>query len=79
MLIDQLQDWQGTLPTVVFLLTMACVALWEERMPRRTLSCRLRVRWPANLALGAIYAVILYLILPFATVGFSFWVEHRGH
>lgn len=75
---EQLQNWQGTLPTVALLLTMACVALWEERSPRRALSCSLWQRWPTNLALGVINAVMLYFVLPFATVGFSLWVEHRG-
>ena len=77
-MIDQLQDWHGTLPTVFLLSTIAGVAFWEERASRRALSCSLRDRWPANLGLGAINAVMLYLILPFATVGFSLWVEHRG-
>ena len=78
MLIAELLEWRGTLPTVFLLLTMAAVALWEERAPRRALSCSLGLRWPANLGLGAINAVMLFLVLPFATVGFSVWVERQG-
>ncbi len=61
-----------------FLGVLGVMALWEHYAPRRRLSASLRQRWPANLGLVVIDALILRLLRPIAAVGAAVVAAEQG-
>jgi sterol desaturase/sphingolipid hydroxylase (fatty acid hydroxylase superfamily) len=54
---------------------LAGMALWETLAPRRTRRFLRRVRWPANLAVAALNAVLLRLLLPWSAAEFAMFAQ----
>ncbi len=53
----------------LFLVVFVAVALWERAAPRRALSLARAARWPGNLGVGVINALLLRMLFPAAAVG----------
>lgn len=68
-------------PTIrlgVFTLVFAVMALWEWVSPRRARSVPRSARWPSNLGLLAVNAMVARVVVPMAAVGVASAVEARG-
>lgn len=68
-------------PTIrlgIFTLVFAVMALWEWVAPRRARSVPRAARWPSNLGLLAVNALVARVALPMAAVGVATAVEARG-
>ena len=61
-----------------FLSVLAAMAAWEMAGPRRALSSPRSRRWPGNLGLVALDALLLRLLLPAGAVGAALWATSRG-
>lgn len=61
-----------------FAAVFALVALGEALAPRRPLAIRRRVRWPNNLAIVALDALLVRVVFPTAAVGVAVVAEARG-
>lgn len=61
----------------VFLVVFAAMAAWEARAPRRPLLVRRSGRWPHNLGLLLLDAVLLRALLPTTLAGFAGLAESR--
>ncbi len=61
-----------------FFAVLVVMAAWEALAPRRRRSVSRRLRWPANLGLVALDAILLRLLLPAGTVGIALLGEARG-
>lgn len=56
----------------------ALMALWEIRAPRRPQRVHRRLRWPVNLALLLLNAVLLRLLFAGAALGTAVWAAAAG-
>jgi len=61
-----------------FSVVFAAMALWELRLPKRTLTFGRRPRWPANLGIVALDSVLVRILFPTAAVGVALFCEARG-
>jgi sterol desaturase/sphingolipid hydroxylase (fatty acid hydroxylase superfamily) len=61
-----------------FFVVLVGMVVWEFAAPRRTLLLSRVRRWPSNLGVVAINALLLRLIFPAAAVGAAFLAEQRG-
>lgn len=61
----------------VFLAVLVAMAALEHALPRRPQRLAWR-RWPSNLGLVAISAVLLRLVAPAGAVGVALWAEAQG-
>ena len=75
---DALLQNEPTIRAGVFLVVLAAMAAWEAAAPRRALGLSRARRWPSNLGMVAINAVLLRLIFPTAAVGVALIGEQRG-
>lgn len=62
----------------VFLGVLALMAVLEAWRPQRPRRCPRRARWPANLTMVALGAVLHRLLLPLGAVGAALWAEQTG-
>jgi len=62
----------------VFAVILALMAGWETLAPRRTRAVPRRTRWPGNLGLAFINALVVRAVLPAAAVGLAAAGELRG-
>lgn len=74
-----LTDAEAWLRPAVFLLVLAVLVAAELRWPRRRPSLPRRSRWPGNLGILALDAVLLRLVLPAAAVGAALAAERAGY
>ncbi len=72
-----LEDAEGVLRLSAFIFFSVGLVALEFWRPRRGDADR-RGRWPLNLSLGAVNAVVVRLIAPAAGVTFALWAEGRG-
>lgn len=56
----------------------AALALWEWRAPRRPRLVARRVRWPSNLGIVVLDALIVRVLAPSALVGAALWGQGYG-
>lgn len=63
---------------VSFLAVLLVMASWEWLAPRRDRCLPWRLRWPHNLALAAIDALLIRLLFPASALGFAVLAETRG-
>jgi sterol desaturase/sphingolipid hydroxylase (fatty acid hydroxylase superfamily) len=68
-LISELNPGQGTARLLTFAGVLLLLALWEWRAELRHATLLRRQRWPTNLGLGALDAVLVRLIAPAGAVG----------
>ncbi len=61
-----------------FVGVFAAMALWEVAAPRRVPRVGRRIRWPGNLGIAALDAVLLRLLFPVAAVGVAVAAEDQG-
>ncbi|RMF95078.1 MAG: sterol desaturase family protein, partial [Gammaproteobacteria bacterium] len=61
-----------------FLAVLLLMATWEWLAPRRGRCLPRRLRWPHNLALAAIDALLIRLLFPASALGFAVLAETRG-
>jgi sterol desaturase/sphingolipid hydroxylase (fatty acid hydroxylase superfamily) len=61
-----------------FAAVFAVMAAWEVMAPRRPLSVGRTPRWPANLGIVAIDAVLVRVLIPTAAVGMAIIASERG-
>src|SRR5215813_11023811 len=54
------------------------LALWEVLAPRRTLSIGRAGRWPSNLGVLVVDALLVRLLIPVAAVGMAVIAAQRG-
>jgi sterol desaturase/sphingolipid hydroxylase (fatty acid hydroxylase superfamily) len=62
----------------VFASVLAAMAIWEVAGPRRALSVSRSRRWPGNLMLVLLDALLLRLLLPAGAVGAALWAASHG-
>ena len=70
------QDWQIRLFAAFAI--FAAVALWEALAPRRRPSFARRRRWPSNIGLIAVDALVLRALFPVALAGVAAVAQERG-
>lgn len=73
-------NWRDeiTLRIVCFVAILAAMALWEALAPRRARSFPRRARWPANLGVVVVDALIVRVVFPVAAVGAAAFAQARG-
>jgi sterol desaturase/sphingolipid hydroxylase (fatty acid hydroxylase superfamily) len=62
----------------IALAVFAAMALWEWAAPRRAQSNPRRSRWPGNLALGIVNAILVRVITPVTVLGVAIVAQTRG-
>ena len=62
----------------VFGAVFACMALWEVLAPRRRQDLGRSQRWPANIAVAALDAVLVRVLFPTGAVALALLCETRG-
>ncbi len=60
-----------------FSLIFIVMAMWEVFAPRRVSAHSRRLRWPANLGIVALNAMLLRFLLPVATIAFAVVAQDR--
>lgn len=75
---DFLSDYEPAIRFVFSLVIFALVASGEALLPRRPQQIGRRVRWPGNLGIAALNAVLVRILLPAAAVGMAATAETRG-
>ncbi|MFO1137138.1 MAG: sterol desaturase family protein [Rhodoblastus sp.] len=70
------QDWEIRLVSAFAI--FAAVALWEALAPRRRLNFGRLKRWPSNLAIVAVDALVLRALFPVALAGVALFAQARG-
>ncbi len=78
MLTDFALAHEPILRVAVFLVVLACMAIWEIRAPRRAPTVVKVKRWANNLALLLINSFLVRILFPAAAVGFAAFAEARG-
>ena len=74
-----MQWWnESFIRLAVFALVLVLMAVWELAAPRRPQGVRRSRRWPANLGIAALNAVMLKLVLPLSAMGFALYVQTQG-
>ena len=63
---------------LAFLGVFAAVAAWELRAPRRRQAFRRLDRWPGNLGIVAVGALLVRLVFPTTAVGVALLAEAKG-
>jgi sterol desaturase/sphingolipid hydroxylase (fatty acid hydroxylase superfamily) len=61
-----------------FVTVFALMATWEVLAPRRAQASGRTRRWPSNLGILALDAVLVRVLFPTAAVGAALWAEVRG-
>jgi len=61
-----------------FAVVFAAMAAWEIAAPRRPLTAGRKPRWPSNLGIVVVDAVLVRLIIPVAAVGVALMAAERG-
>jgi len=69
---------EGLIRLAAFAIVFAAVALWELAAARRKLLYRRRDRWPHNLGLLLVDAIVLRAVAPGAVIGIALLAENRG-
>lgn len=75
---DPLLANEPWLRVAAFAAVLAAMAAWELASPRRRQQIGRLARWPSNLAVVALGAVLLRLVVPTAAVGLAVLGEERG-
>ena len=75
---EALLESEHPLRLSVFASAFIAIAAWELVAPRRVQTQTRRQRWPGNLGILLVDAILLRLVLPGVTVGFSLLAESRG-
>ena len=70
------QDWRIRL--IAAFAIFAAVALWEALAPRRRLSFGRLKRWPSNLGIIAVDALVVRALFPVALTGVAMLAQQRG-
>src|SRR5262245_30358687 len=60
------------------LAVFAAMAAWEVLAPRRPLSAGRRRRWPSNLGIVAVDALLVRLVMPGAVLGAAVYAAGHG-
>jgi sterol desaturase/sphingolipid hydroxylase (fatty acid hydroxylase superfamily) len=69
---------EGLIRLAAFAIVFAAVALWEFAAARRKPLYRRRDRWPHNLGLLLVDAMVLRAVAPGAVIGVALLAENRG-
>lgn len=69
---------EGLLRLGAFVVVFGAVALWELAAPRRTSTFTRSRRWPHNLGLVLVDAIVLRVLAPGAAIGVALATEERG-
>jgi len=75
---DTLLAQELAMRLVAFLGVLAAVAAWEVRAPRRRPAFRRLDRWPGNLGIVALGALLVRLVFPTTAVGVALLAETKG-
>ena len=70
------QDWEFRLVSAFTI--FAVVALWEALAPRRRLNFGRLKRWPSNLGVVVVDALVVRAIFPVALTGVALFAQQRG-
>ncbi|MBU2532085.1 MAG: sterol desaturase family protein, partial [Alphaproteobacteria bacterium] len=71
-------DYEIWIRLTAFTLVLATMAVWELRAPRRIQHLARGRRWPANLGLVVLDAILLRLVFPLTAVAVALLAEERG-
>jgi sterol desaturase/sphingolipid hydroxylase (fatty acid hydroxylase superfamily) len=69
---------EAILRIAAFSVVFAVIAAWELRAPRRPLALGRSLRWPGNLGIVAVDALIVRVLLPTSAVAVALLAEARG-
>lgn len=70
------EDWEIRLFSALAI--FAAVALWEALAPRRRLTCGRLKRWPSNLGVFFVDALVVRALFPVALAGVALWAQSLG-
>jgi sterol desaturase/sphingolipid hydroxylase (fatty acid hydroxylase superfamily) len=76
-----MESWLPSEPLIrlgAFALVFTAMALWELLAPWRAQVLPRRRRWPANLGILAVDALVVRVLFPTAAVGAALWAEATG-
>lgn len=76
--LSQLVDMEAYLRLGIFVVVLLLMAAWEILAPRRQLTQIKSGRWINNLALLVFNSLLLRILFPAATVGFSLYADNEG-
>jgi sterol desaturase/sphingolipid hydroxylase (fatty acid hydroxylase superfamily) len=71
-------EFEALIRMAAFAVVLGAVAVWEFLRPRRRSSLRRATRWPSNLGLLAVDAVVVRLLAPGAAVAVAVTAETGG-
>ncbi|HEX9810369.1 MAG TPA: sterol desaturase family protein [Alphaproteobacteria bacterium] len=77
-MIEILTEHESAVRLGAFAVVLAAMAAWEGLAPRRARAVPRLRRWPGNLGIVAINAVLVRLLFPTAVVGVALWAEAQG-
>lgn len=77
-MLDALLTFDTLIRLGSFLGVFALIAAWELVAPRRAQAVPRARRWPSNLSIVVLNAVMLRLVLPISAVGLAITVEAQG-
>lgn len=69
---------EGSIRLIFFLSTLAIMAIWELRAPRRRLTVQKTQRWFTNLSIVAIDTVVVRLLVPLLPVSLAILAQQQG-
>jgi sterol desaturase/sphingolipid hydroxylase (fatty acid hydroxylase superfamily) len=69
---------EATIRLVVAVAVFAGMAAWEILAPRRKLTAGRVARWPSNLGVAVVDALLVRLVLPAAVIGVSLYASGHG-
>jgi sterol desaturase/sphingolipid hydroxylase (fatty acid hydroxylase superfamily) len=73
-----MMEFEALIRMAAFAVVLGAVAVWEFLRPRRRSSLRRATRWPSNLGLLAVDAVVVRLLAPGAAIAVAVTAEAGG-
>jgi len=75
---DIILDNQPIIRLGAFFTVLLGMAVWEAVVPRRERQLTRLARWPHNIGIVVVNALLVRVLFPTAAVGMAFYVESRG-
>ena len=75
---DLLLAHEATVRLAAFFGVFAAMAAWEVLAPRRVQQVPRRVRWPGNLGIVALNAILVRLVFPTTAIAFAAYAQAQG-
>ena len=77
-MIQALLDHEASVRLAIFGIVFATMAAWEVAAPRRPQHVARGKRWPSNLAVAALDALLVRVVVPIGAVALAMLAETKG-